>query len=175
MIPTIQQDFSKKLSMTMTKKKLLIRPFLQQHLHDEPTSSPVTSEPTSSPSFNPTNNPTKSSSVHRNHLPQVPLIVRLFHQLNLHLPHHHCRLLSAIIVSGQEARQRLLVANIPLVKHTVKKVHQTRTASSFSTEDLVQEVTIGLAKAIDKFDYTLGHCFSTYAVYWIKASITRFV
>ena len=83
--------------------------------------------------------------------------------------------LRALIVSGQEARQRLLVANIPLVKHTVKKVHQTRKASSFSREDLVQEGTIGLAKAIDKFDYTLGHRFSTYAVYWIKASITRFV
>lgn len=83
--------------------------------------------------------------------------------------------LRAIIVSGQEARQRLLVANIPLVKHTVKKVHQTRKASSFSREDLVQEGTIGLARAIDKFDYTLGHRFSTYAVYWIKASITRFV
>lgn len=83
--------------------------------------------------------------------------------------------LQAINVSGQEARQRLLVANIPLVKHTVKKVHQTRKASSFSREDLVQEGTIGLAKAIDKFDYTLGHRFSTYAVYWIKASITRFV
>ena len=55
-----------------------------------------------------------------NHLPQVPQIVRLFHQLNLHLPHHHCQLLSAIIVSGQEARQRLLITRC---KHSTSKAH----------------------------------------------------
>lgn len=85
--------------------------------------------------------------------------------------------LQSILSAGYQARQTLLLANVPLVRHTVKKItHAQKLSSSLlSIEDLVQEGTIGLTKAIDKFDYRLGTKFSTYAVYWIRASVFRFI
>ena len=80
-----------------------------------------------------------------------------------------------ILSTGYNARQTLLLANIPLVRHTVNQINYTHKLSSFSKEDLVQEGTIGLAKAIEKFDHSLGFQFSTYAVYWIRASVLRFI
>lgn len=86
-------------------------------------------------------------------------------------------ILQSILSAGYQARQTLLLANVPLVRHTVKKITnaQKLTSSMLSVEDLVQEGTIGLTKAIDKFDYKLGTKFSTYAVYWIRASVIRFI
>lgn len=80
--------------------------------------------------------------------------------------------LETILVNGYNARQTLLLDNIPLVHYTVKKVAAQK-LNSLSREDLIQEGTIGLIKAIDKFDASLGNAFSTYAVYWIKASVLR--
>jgi len=85
--------------------------------------------------------------------------------------------LQSILSAGYQARQTLLLANVPLVRHTVKKITNAQNlfSSMLSVEDLVQEGTIGLTKAIDKFDYRLGNKFSTYAVYWIRASVLRFI
>jgi len=83
--------------------------------------------------------------------------------------------LETILSTGYNARQTLLLANIPLVRHTVNQINYAHKVSSFSKEDLVQEGTIGLAKAIEKFDHSLGFQFSTYAVYWIRASVLRFI
>ena len=80
-----------------------------------------------------------------------------------------------ILSTGYNARQTILLANIPLVRHTVNQINYAHKVSSFSKEDLVQEGTIGLAKAIEKFDHSLGFQFSTYAVYWIRASVLRFI
>jgi len=83
--------------------------------------------------------------------------------------------LETILTAGYNARQTLLLSNVPLVRSTVNQINYTHKLSSFSKEDLVQEGTIGLAKAIEKFDHSLGHQFSTYAVYWIRASVLRFI
>jgi RNA polymerase sigma factor (sigma-70 family) len=80
--------------------------------------------------------------------------------------------LETILVNGYNARQTLLLDNIPLVHFAVKKLAKNQ-LNSLSREDLIQEGTIGLIKAIDKFDASLGNAFSTYAVYWIRASVLR--
>lgn len=80
--------------------------------------------------------------------------------------------LENILVNGYNSRQTLLLDNIPLVHHTVRKVAKHK-LNSLSREDLIQEGTIGLIRAIDKFDASLGNAFSTYAVYWIRASVLR--
>lgn len=69
------------------------------------------------------------------------------------------------------AKNRLIEANMRLVVSVAKKY----VYSGISLADLIQEGVLGLNKAIDKFDYTKGFKFSTYATYWIKQSISRAV
>ena len=79
-------------------------------------------------------------------------------------------ILAAKILEGdEEAKQRLINANLRLVVNITK--HYVGRGMLFL--DLIQEGNLGLMKAVDKFDYTKGFKFSTYATWWIRQAITR--
>lgn len=79
--------------------------------------------------------------------------------------------LGALIAKGDKtARNKLIESNLRLVV-SVAKHYSRNTQIAFI--DLVQEGNVGLVKAVDKWDYSLGYKFSTYATWWIKQYISR--
>jgi len=81
--------------------------------------------------------------------------------------------LSQRIESGDKfARDRMIESNLRLAVSIAKKYHR---AGNFNLEDLIQESNIGLMKAVDRFDWRRGFKFSTYACWWIKQSVRRYI
>jgi RNA polymerase primary sigma factor len=77
-----------------------------------------------------------------------------------------------VMRSGLRARERFMQCNLQLVVHVAKK-YENRKRKSLEIMDLVQEGNIGLARAVELFDYSRGYKFSTYAYWWIKQGIQR--
>ncbi len=77
-----------------------------------------------------------------------------------------------VIRAGRRAKDRMITANLRLVVALAMK-NQSRVTSVMAIEDIIQEGTLGLHRAVEKFDPERGYKFSTYAYWWIRQAIWK--
>ncbi len=85
------------------------------------------------------------------------------------LSQNEVKVLQGLVMESETAWNTLITSNLRLVVHIVKRYRNR----GLSFLDLIQEGNLGLMKAVEKFDHTLGFKFSTYATWWIRQAITR--
>jgi RNA polymerase primary sigma factor len=95
--------------------------------------------------------------------------LRIVDESGKDLPTEMLRDLRWVIRDGDRAKNHLLEANLRLVVSLAKRY----TGRGMAFLDLIQEGNLGLIRAVEKFDYTKGYKFSTYATWWIRQAITR--
>jgi RNA polymerase primary sigma factor len=95
--------------------------------------------------------------------------LKLLRESGEEIPTQLRRDLEWIVRDGDRAKDHLLEANLRLVVSLAKRY----TGRGMAFLDLIQEGNLGLIRAVEKFDYTKGYKFSTYATWWIRQAITR--
>jgi RNA polymerase sigma factor (sigma-70 family) len=83
------------------------------------------------------------------------------------------KVLAARVADGLAARNELVTHNIRLAVHVAKRYFPQIRGLSLEFEDIVQEAVLGLNRAAEKFDPTMGYKFSTYATWWLRQAISR--
>lgn len=103
--------------------------------------------------------------------PHIQQYLKEINKIPLLTPEEEKELAKRAAQGDEEARERLIKSNLRLVFSIAKKYYGRSKKLSFM--DLVQEGTLGLIKAIDRFDWRKGFKLSTYATWWIRQAITR--
>ena len=99
----------------------------------------------------------------------VRMYLKEIGQVPLLTPEEETELAQKVSTGDKEAKKKLTEANLRLVVSIAKKY----SGRGLHILDLIQEGNTGLIRAVDKFDYTKGNKFSTYATWWIRQAITR--